>query len=107
MPDQPPALDDQTHVIDGAWFSEHPDRTCYARQFRDGWILLVKRIERREPQRQRQSRALIQVGQSREAPRKQLPTVYLRTWAKLDTVPDSESVCLFAWQRAAYPGLKP
>jgi hypothetical protein len=76
-------------------------------EFRDGWSLLVKRIERREPQRQRQSRVLIHVDQQREAPRKQMPTVYLRTWAKLGTVPKSESACLLAWQRAAYPALKP
>jgi hypothetical protein len=66
----------------------------------------VKRIERREPQRRRQSRVLIHVGQQREAPGKQLPTIYLRTWAKRDTVPDSESACLLAWQHAAYPQLE-
>ena len=107
MPDQPPTIDDNDHVIVDAWFSEHPGRTCYARQFRDGWTLLVKRVERREPRRQRQSRVLIQVGRQREAPRKELPTVYLRTWAKLDTVPKTENPCLLAWQRAAYPKLKP
>jgi hypothetical protein len=101
MPDQPPTIDDNDHVIDGAWFSEHPDRTCYAREFRDGWTLLVKRVEPREPRRQRQSRVLIQVGRLREAPRRELPTVYLRTWAKLDTVPKTENACLLAWQRCS------
>jgi hypothetical protein len=86
-----PTLDNEDHFIDRDWFGQNPTRTCYARQFRDGWTLLVKRIDRREPRQQRRSRTLIRLGPERQPARKPLPTVYLRTWAKLDTAPETES----------------
>jgi hypothetical protein len=103
MSDQPPALDNEDHIIDRDWFAQNPTRTCYARQFRDGWTLLVKRVYRREPRQQQRSRVLMRLGPERQSPRKPLPTVYLRTWAKLDTAPETESACLIAWRRSAYP----
>jgi hypothetical protein len=109
MSDQHPAITDRDHYIDRDWFADHPNRTCYARQFRDGWVLIVKRIERNEPrQRRAKSRVLIRVGPDRPPPtRKPLPMMYFRAWAKLDAAPQGENACLIAWRRAAYPDARP
>jgi hypothetical protein len=90
MSDQPPVLDSEDHIIDRDWFYQHPDRTCYARQHRDGWALLVRRVAQPRPGRQRKTRILIPPRPERPPPPEYDPPVMLRVWDQSPTVPPVE-----------------
>jgi hypothetical protein len=75
-----PAITNEDAIIDRAWFDDHPRRSCYARAYRPGLVLIVRQITQRD-----------------QAP------VLLRVWGELDRVPEDEASCLALWQRCAYP----
>jgi hypothetical protein len=67
MTDSPPIIIDENAAIDRAFFGSHAGRTCHARAYRGGWVLVVR-----------------QVVAQRE------PPVMLRVWGRVERVPADE-----------------
>jgi hypothetical protein len=42
MTDAPPIIIDEDAAIDSAFFGSHAGRSCYARDHRSGWVLVVR-----------------------------------------------------------------
>lgn len=77
----PPVIGDHDAAVDAAWFGSNPGRTCYARISAYNDLVLVVR----------------QVAQGRD------PPVLLRTWGRVEPVPEDEARCLALWDRFAHP----
>jgi hypothetical protein len=80
--DAPPIIIDEDAAIDSAFFGSHAGRSCYARDHRSGWVLVVRQVQREPP-------------------------VMVRVWGRVERVPDDDVSCLALWERCAYPRWRP